>query len=70
MALTRRALLERVGAVGGLGAAYLTMEMLGLAIPTPAGAETFGLPPSSGNGRSILSTTACVLRRRSGLTSL
>ena len=54
MALTRRALLERVGAVGGLGAAYLTMEMLGLAVPTPAGAETFSLPPSSGNGRSVV----------------
>lgn len=54
MALTRRAVLEQVGAVGGLGAAYLAMEALGLAIPTPAGAETFTLPPSSGNGRSVV----------------
>ena len=54
MALTRRALLEQVGAVGGAGAAYLAMEALGLAIPTPAGAENFQLPGSSGNGRSVV----------------
>ncbi len=54
MALTRRALLEQVGAVGGVGAAYLAMEALGLAIPTPAGAENFALPGASGNGRSVV----------------
>ncbi len=54
MALTRRALLEGVGRVGGLGAAYMAMEALGLAIPTPAGAENFQLPSSSGNGRSVV----------------
>ncbi|MFL6802298.1 MAG: flavin monoamine oxidase family protein [Sphingomicrobium sp.] len=54
MALTRRALLEQVGAVGGAGAAYLAMEALGLAIPTPAGAENFALAGSSGNGRSVV----------------
>ncbi|HET9813821.1 MAG TPA: FAD-dependent oxidoreductase [Sphingomicrobium sp.] len=54
MALTRRALLEHIGTVGGLGAAYLAMETLGLAIPTPAGAENFGLPRSSGSGRSVV----------------
>jgi hypothetical protein len=43
MALTRRALLEHVGRAGGLGAAYMAMETLGLAIPTPAGAENFEL---------------------------
>src|SRR5438105_6892157 len=53
VALTRRNLLEQVGAIGGAGAAYLAMEALGLAIPTPAGAENFKLPPSSGNGRSV-----------------
>ena len=37
MALTRRALLEHIGTVGGLGAAYIAMEALGLAIPTAAG---------------------------------
>jgi monoamine oxidase len=54
VALTRRTLLERIGAVGGAGAAYLAMEAMGLAIPTPAGAENFRLPPSSGNGRSVV----------------
>ena len=48
MALTRRALLEHIGAIGGAGAAYLAMEALGLAVPTPAGAENFTLPPTSG----------------------
>lgn len=54
MALTRRALLEQVGRAGGVGAAYMAMEALGLAIPTPASAERFELPSSSGNGRSVL----------------
>jgi monoamine oxidase len=54
MALTRRGLLEQVGRVGGLGAAYMAMETLGLAIPTPAGAENFRLPHSSGGGRSVV----------------
>jgi monoamine oxidase len=54
MALTRRGLLERIGQVGGLGAAYMAMEALGLAIPTPAGAENFRLPPDSGSGRSVV----------------
>ena len=54
MALTRRALLEQVGRVGGLGAAYLAMEALGLAVPTPAEAENFQLAPGSGTGRSVV----------------
>ena len=54
MALTRRALLEHIGSVGGVGAAYLAMETLGLAIPAPAGAENFMLPRSSGNGHSVV----------------
>jgi monoamine oxidase len=54
MALTRRALLERIGTVGGVGAAYLAMEAMGLAIPTPAGAENFGLAPRSGGGKSVV----------------
>ena len=52
MALTRRALLEQIGTIGGAGATYLAMEAMGLAIPTPAGAENFQLPGRSGNGRS------------------
>jgi monoamine oxidase len=54
MALTRRRLLEQIGAVGGAGATYLAMEALGLAIPTPVGAENLRLPRSSGNGRSVV----------------
>ena len=53
MALTRRALLERIGAVGGAGAVYMAMEALGLAMPTPANAENFALP-TTGNGRSVV----------------
>jgi monoamine oxidase len=54
MALTRRALLEQIGKIGGLGAAYMAMETLGLAIPTPVGAENFELPARTGNGRSVV----------------
>jgi monoamine oxidase len=54
MALTRRALLERIGRAGGVGAAYMAMEALGLAVPTPAGAENFQLPRASGSGRSVV----------------
>ena len=54
MGLTRRALLEQIGRVGGLGAAYMAMETLGLAIPTPAEAESFALPTGSGGGRSVV----------------
>ena len=54
MKLTRRAVLEQVGAAGGLGAAYAAMELLGLTFPTPAGAENFALPAGSGGGRSVV----------------
>ncbi len=54
MALTRRALLEHIGAAGGAGAAYAAMEALGLAIPTPAGAENFSLPARSGSGHQVV----------------
>jgi monoamine oxidase len=47
-------LLEQVGAIGGAGAAYMAMEALGLAIPTPAGAENFSMPAASGGGRSVV----------------
>jgi len=54
MALTRRALLERIAAIGGAGAAYVAMETMGLAAATPPGAEKFALPPGSGSGRSVV----------------
>ena len=52
--VTRRTLLEQIGTIGGLGAAYSAMEALGLAFPTPAGAESFALPTGSGGGRSVV----------------
>src|SRR4051794_13705887 len=54
MTVTRRELLEQVGAIGGAGAAYMAMEALGLAIPSPAGAENFSMPAASGGGRSVV----------------
>ena len=54
MKFTRRNLLQRIGAVGGAGAAFAAMEALGLAAITPAKAENFTLPPRSGNGRSVV----------------
>ena len=53
MALTRRAFLERLGAVGGYGAVYLGMEAMGLLNAPPATAEPFALPPRSGHGRKV-----------------
>ncbi|HWU93136.1 MAG TPA: FAD-dependent oxidoreductase [Sphingomicrobium sp.] len=53
MALTRRALLEEIGKAGGLGAAYMAMETLGLAVPTPVGAENFAVPRVAG-GPSVV----------------
>lgn len=54
MALTRRALLERIATVGGAGAAYAAMEAIGLAAATPPGPENFRLAPGSGAGRSVV----------------
>jgi len=53
MALTRRDLLERLGAVGGASAVYLGMEAMGLFHVTPAHAENFALPPGSGQGKKV-----------------
>ncbi len=53
MSITRRAFLERLGAVGGYSAAYLGMEAMGL-LNTPAAAEPFELPQGAGNGRSVV----------------
>jgi len=54
MTLTRRTLLERIGMIGGVGAAYMAMETMGLAVPTPPGAEDFRLPDTAGNRRSVV----------------
>jgi monoamine oxidase len=53
MGLTRRTFLERLGAVGGVSAAYLGMEALGLLNTPPASAEPFELPRGAGNGRRV-----------------
>ena len=53
MALTRRAFLERLGAVGGYSAVYLGMEAMGLLNVPPASAEPFSLPPATG-GRKVV----------------
>ena len=54
MALTRRAFLERLGAVGGYSAVYLGMEAMGLLNAPPASATPFELPRGSGNGRTVV----------------
>lgn len=53
MSLSRRAFLERLGAVGGYSAVYLGMQAMGL-LHTPAAAEPFALPPGSGRGRKVV----------------
>jgi len=54
MALTRRDILLRIGAVGGAGATFAAMQSLGIAATTPADAVNFALPRSSGDGRSVV----------------
>ena len=54
MALTRRAFLERLGAVGGYSAVYLGMEAMGLLNAPPASAQPFALPPAGGSGRKVV----------------
>jgi monoamine oxidase len=54
MALTRRAFLERLGAVGGYSAVYLGMEAMGLLNAPPATAAPFELPRGGGRGRKVV----------------
>jgi monoamine oxidase len=54
MSLSRRAFLERLGAVGGYSAVYLGMEAMGLLNAAPASAEPFALPSGSGRGRKMV----------------
>ncbi|HEX6375327.1 MAG TPA: FAD-dependent oxidoreductase [Allosphingosinicella sp.] len=53
MSLTRRALLERLGAVGGFSAAYLGMEAMGL-LARPAAAAPLEPPPAPGRRRRLV----------------
>ena len=54
MTFTRRDMLMRIGAVGGAGATFAAMQMLGLAAVTPASAADFMLPSASGNGKKVV----------------
>jgi monoamine oxidase len=54
MTITRRAFLEWLGAVGGVGATYLGMQAMGLLNTPASAAEPFALPRASGNGRSVV----------------
>jgi len=63
--LTRRAFLERLGAVGGYSAVYLGMEAMGLLNAPPASAEPFALPSGSGRGRKVVILGAGIAMLRS-----
>jgi len=54
VSLTRRAFLERLGAVGGASAVYLGMEAMGLINTPRANAQPFGLPPAPGGRRKVV----------------
>ena len=53
MGLSRRGLLQRLGAVGGVGVAYAAMGVLGLDAHAAAGAAP-ALPSDLGAGRSVV----------------
>ena len=74
MALTRRDILLRIGAVGGAGATFAAMQALGLALTAPADASDFELPAGTGNGTSVVvlgagvaGLVACNTANRDGL---
>ena len=50
MSVSRRAFLEKLGAVGGYSAVFLGMEAMGLLHASPAAAAPFELPRASGAG--------------------
>jgi monoamine oxidase len=54
MSISRREILMRVGAVGGAGATFAAMQMLGLTAATPTSAAEFALPSGSGRGKSVV----------------
>ena len=54
MSYSRREMLTRIGAIGGAGATFAAMQMLGLAAVTPASAADFMLPAGSGTGKSVV----------------
>jgi monoamine oxidase len=54
MAVSRRFLLQRIGAAGGYGAAYAAMQALGLTPAIAAAAEPVALPVTLGSGRHVI----------------
>ena len=53
MTSTRRGFLQRIGAIGGYSAVYLSMQALGL-LPTTSRAEPLGLAPGGGRGKHVV----------------
>jgi monoamine oxidase len=54
MALTRRRLLGELGLLGGAGASFAAMQMLGIPSPGSAKAAGFTLAPGSGTGKKVV----------------
>ena len=52
--MTKRRLLQSIGAVAGAAAVYRTMDALGLLGPNVAHASTLDLPPGSGTGKRVV----------------
>ena len=58
MGVSRRSFLHRVGAAGGVGAAYSAMVALGLMATPVAAAGPPQLTPTLGRGKSVLISAA------------
>ncbi len=54
MAFSRREFLTRVGQAGGVGAAFLTMQSIGLLAPRAAEAEPYEVAPGAGKGAKVV----------------
>lgn len=54
MPVSRRVLVQRIGAMGGVGAAYAAMQVLGLTPTAAAAATPPTLPRDLGNGRRVI----------------
>ena len=52
--ITRRRLIERIGMIGGLGAAYTAMVALGIEAPASAQSVAPALPPAFGKGLRVI----------------
>jgi len=54
MSVSRRDILVQIGNTAGLGATYAAMQLMGLAVGTPAKAADFALPRLPGTGPSVV----------------